>query len=68
MTEPRHGRFYVQELVLDRNANAREQIQEALDANEGQDWHLVGVSDVLGEGGVIFVWDTARASFGRTTG
>jgi hypothetical protein len=33
-----------------------------------QDWHLVGVSDVPGEGGVMLFWDTARASFGRTTG
>ena len=40
MTEPRHGRFYVQKLVLDLNANVPEQIQEALDANEDQDWHL----------------------------
>jgi hypothetical protein len=68
MTEPPHGRFYAQELVLDPNANLREQIQEALDANEAQDWHLVGVSGVPGEGGVILFWDTARAGFGRTTG
>jgi hypothetical protein len=26
------------------------------------------VSDVAGEGGVMLFWDTARASFGRTTG
>ena len=69
MTEPPHGRFYAQELVLDPNANLREQIQEALDANEAQDWHLVGVSGVPGEGGVMLVvWDTARVGFGRTTG
>ena len=69
MTEPRHGRFYAQELVLDLNANVREQIQEALDANEAQDWHLVGVAkNVPGEGGVMLFWDTARAGFGRTTG
>ena len=68
MTEPRHGRFYAQELVLDLNANIREQIQEALDAHEDEDWHLVGVSDVPGEGGVMLYWDTARAGFGRTTG
>jgi hypothetical protein len=55
-------------LVLDPNANVREQIQEALDANEAQDWHLVGVSGVPGEGGVMLFWDTARAGFGRTTG
>lgn len=69
MTEPRHGRFYAQELVLDLNANVPEQIQEALDANEAQDWHLVGVFPVPGEGGVMMLlWDTARAGFGRTTG
>jgi hypothetical protein len=68
MTEPRHGRFYVQELVLDLNANVREQIQEAVDANEAQDWHLVGVWSVPGEGGVMLFWDTARAGFGRSTG
>jgi hypothetical protein len=68
MTEPRHGRFYAQELVLDLNANVREQIQEALDANEDQDWHLVGVFSVPEEGGVMLFWDTARAGFGRTTG
>jgi hypothetical protein len=68
MTEPRHGRFYAQELVLDLHANVREQIQEALDANEDQDWHLVGVWSVPGEGGVMLFWDTARAGFGRTTG
>jgi hypothetical protein len=68
MTEPRHGRFYVQELVLDLNANVQEQIQEALDANDAQDWHLVGVWSLPGEGGVMLFWDTARAGFGRTTG
>jgi hypothetical protein len=68
MTEPRHGRFYAQELVLDPNANAREQIQEALDASEAQDWHLVGVWNVPGEVGVMLFWDTTRAGFGRTTG
>jgi hypothetical protein len=28
----------------------------------------VGVSDLLGEGSMMLFWDTARASFGRTTG
>jgi hypothetical protein len=68
VTEQSHGRFYVQELVLDPNANVREQIQGTLDAREREDWHLVGVSNVPGEGGVMLFWDTARASFGRTTG
>jgi hypothetical protein len=52
---------------LDQNANAREQIQDALDAGEIQEWHLVGVSDVLPERGVILFWDTARPSFGRSS-
>jgi hypothetical protein len=68
MTEPRHGRYYAQKLVLDPSANVEEQIQEALDAKEHEDWHLVGVSDLLGEGSMMLFWDTARASFGRTTG
>jgi hypothetical protein len=67
MMEQRHGRYFAQELVLDQNANAREQIQDALDAGESQEWHLVGVSDVLSERDVILFWDTARRSFGRTS-
>jgi hypothetical protein len=67
VTEQSHGRYYVQELVLDPNANVREQIQEALDAQDRQDWHLVGVSDVPGEGGVMPFWETARPSFATTT-
>jgi hypothetical protein len=43
----------------------REQIQAALDEGETKEWHLVGVSDVLPERGVILFWDTARPSFGR---
>ena len=67
MIEQRHGRYFAQELVLDQNADAREQIQDALDAGEIQEWHLVGVSDVLPERGVILFWDTSRPSFGRTS-
>ena len=47
--------------------NTREQIQEALDAGERQEWHLVGVSAVLPKRGVILIWDTSRPSFGRTS-
>jgi hypothetical protein len=64
--EQRHGRFFAQELMLDQNMNIREQIQDALDAGESQEWHLVGVSDVVPERGVILFWDTARPSFGRS--
>jgi hypothetical protein len=67
MAEQRHGRFYAQELMMDQDANSREQIQDALDAGERQEWHLVGVSDVLPERGVILFWDTARPGFGRTS-
>ena len=41
-----HGRYFAQELVLEEDAGAREQIQHALDAGEREKWHLVGVSDV----------------------
>jgi hypothetical protein len=67
MSEQRHGRYYAQELMIDQDANIREQIQDALDAGENQEWHLVGVSDVLPERGVILFWDTARPSFGRSS-
>jgi len=66
MAEQRHGRYYAQELMMDQDANIRERIQDALDAGETQEWHLVGVSDVLPERGVILFWDTSRPSFGRS--
>jgi hypothetical protein len=47
--------------------NTREQTQEALDAGERKEWHLVGVSILLPEGGVILFWDISRPSFGRTS-
>jgi hypothetical protein len=66
MIEQRHGRYFAQELMLDQSGNIREQIQDALDAGESREWHLMGVSDVLPERGVI-LWDTASPSFGRTS-
>jgi hypothetical protein len=65
MAEQRHGRYYAQELMIDSAVNIREQIQDALDAGERLEWHLVGVSDVLPERGVILFWDTAAPSFAR---
>ncbi len=65
MTEQTHGRYFAQELMLNQDAPTREQIQAALDAGETKEWHLVGVSDVLPERGVILFWDTASPSFGR---
>jgi hypothetical protein len=64
MADKQHGRYYAQELMVDQNANVREQIQNALDEGDNHDWHLVGVSDVLPERGVILFWDTERPSFG----
>jgi hypothetical protein len=47
--------------------STREQIQEALDAGEHKEWHLVGVSNVLPERGVNLFWDTSKPSFGRSS-
>ena len=67
MIEQRHGRYFAQMLVLDQNANAREQIQEALDTGERHEWDLLGVSDMPAEEGVILFWDTSKPSFGRSS-
>ncbi len=67
MTDQLHGRYFAQELMLDQDAEAREQIQDALDAGERKEWHLVGVSDIPPENRVVLFWDTARPSFGRST-
>ncbi|MDP9475256.1 MAG: hypothetical protein M3R38_06105 [Actinomycetota bacterium] len=67
MTDQPHGRYFAQELELEENADARGRIQDALDAGERKDWHLVGVSDVPPEGRVVLFWDTIRPSFGRTS-
>ena len=61
-----HGRYYAQELRLDRNADTREQLQDALDAGDRKEWHLIGVSDVLPDHGVILIWDTSHPGFGHT--
>ncbi len=67
MTDQPHGRYFAEELALDQDADARGQIQEALDAAERKEWHLVGVSDVPPERRVVLFWDTIRPSFGRTS-
>jgi len=67
VTEQRHGRFFAQELMLDQSESVREQIQDTLDAGERHEWHLVGISNVLPERGVILFWDTARPNFGRSS-
>jgi hypothetical protein len=63
MAGDQHGRYYAQELVVDQNANIREQIQSALEEGDRHEWHLVGVSDVMTEHVILF-WDTERPSFG----
>jgi hypothetical protein len=69
MAEQRHGRYYAQELVLDdQSTSRREQIQDALDAGDSREWHLVGVSDVLVEGSVVLFWDTAWPHVGGFAG
>ena len=68
MTEQSQRRYFAQELVLEEDAGAREQIQHALDAGEREKWHLVGVSDVPPGRRVVLFWDTIRPSFGRTSG
>ena len=67
MQDQPHGRYFAQELVIEENADARGFIQDALDAGEKKEWHLVGVSDVPSERRVVLFWDTARPSFGRTS-
>ena len=67
MNDHPHGRYFAQELELEQDAEVREQIQDALDAGERKEWHLVGVSDVPPERRVVLFWDTTRPSFGRST-
>ena len=67
MTNQPHERYFAQELALDQDADARGRIQDALDAGERREWHLVGVSDIPPERSVVLFWDTARPSFGRSS-
>jgi hypothetical protein len=46
MSEQSHGQYYAQKFGLAATSSVREQIQEALDAGEAQNWRLIGVSDV----------------------
>lgn len=67
MTDQPHGRYFAQELAPDQDAELRGRIQDALDAGERWEWHLVGVSEVPPEHRIVLFWDTARPSFGRTS-
>ena len=68
MTDQPHGRYFAQELAPDQDAELRGRIQDALDAGERWELHLVGVSEVSPEHRIVLFWDTARPSFGRTSG
>jgi len=67
MTDQPHGRYFVQELVLEEDADARGRVQHALDTGERKKWHLVGASGVSPGRRVLLFWDTIRPSFGRTS-
>ena len=62
---PARGR-YLAEYVRVTEADPAVQPQQELDAKEGKEWHLVGVSGGLKEGEVVLFWDTARPTCGRT--
>ncbi len=62
-----HGRYYA-EYVWVTGDNPEVQLQEVLDAKEGMEWHLVGVAGGLQGRGVVLFWDTAKPSFGKTSG
>ena len=61
----RRGRFSAEHLPVREGANLPERLQEALDAGDRREWHLVGVSDVPDDGLILFR-DTAGPSFGRS--
>jgi hypothetical protein len=61
------GRYYAEHVRLSPEREPYEQLRGVLDAAEQKEWHLVGVSGGLTEGGVILFWDTKRPSFGRTS-
>jgi hypothetical protein len=61
------GRYYAEHVRLSPEREPYEQLRGVLDEAEQKEWHLVGVSGGLTEGGVILFWDTKRPSFGRTS-
>jgi hypothetical protein len=64
MADTDGGRYYAEELKVSNGEGARARLQEALDAGDRKEWHLVGVSDLAGDSVILF-WDTRRPSFGR---
>ena len=65
MADTDRGRYYAEELQVDGGEGVRERLQEALDAGDRKEWHLVGVSDLPGDRLILF-WDTTRPSYGRS--
>ena len=62
------GRYRAEYVRVTPEAHPQEQLQDVLDAADGKEWHLVGVAGGLPDGGMILFWDSARPSFGRTSG
>ncbi len=61
-----HGRYYA-EHVREVSEEPQGQLQTLLDEKDAREWHLVGVVGGLPSGGIIFIWDTERPSFGRSS-
>ena len=64
----RRGRYRAEYVQISRERPPQEQLQGVLDAAEAKKWHLVGVAGGLPDGGMILFWDSARPSFGRSSG
>lgn len=62
------GRYRAEYVRVTHEAEPQEQLQGVLDEAESKEWHLIGVAGGLPDGGMILFWDTARPSFGRTSG
>jgi hypothetical protein len=62
------GRYRAEYVRVTPETEPQQQLQGVLDAAERKEWHLVGVAGGLPEGGMILFWDSARPSFGRTSG
>ncbi len=51
---------------VSQETDPQKQLQGILNTADEKEWHLVGVTGGLLDGGMILFWDTAMPSFGRT--
>jgi len=65
-TSETHGRYHA-EYVREISDEPQSQLQALVDEKDAREWHLVGVVGGLPSGGIIFIWDTERPSFGRSS-